>query len=162
MTRSPWLWFAAALFVIATGCGGGGAGVGVTNSSGGSGGIGSGLARVTGRIITSGTAIGIQGLRVTFHSSNGAMLGQAVSGADGTFQADIAPTATSFNLDPASITSAYHRYFIYGTASYAPNIDSCRAPLPSLTVGQATALPGGNIRVPLSVEPPPPPPTGCS
>lgn len=165
MVRSPWIWFATLLAMIVIGCGGGGTGTGTTGgttalTTGGT--SGGNTALVSGKVLTSGTAIGIAGLVLTFHAADGTVLATATTQADGTFAGNVPPNATSFNIDPASMGTAYHRYFIYGTKSYAPTFANCRAPLPPLTVGQSISLPGGNIQVPLSIEPPPPPPTGCS
>ncbi|MBV6457684.1 MAG: hypothetical protein HONBIEJF_00801 [Fimbriimonadaceae bacterium] len=169
MIRSPWVWFAALFALIVIGCGGGGSGTGSTGGStslttGGNntGGTGGNTTQISGKVITSGTAIGIQGLVVTFHAADGSVIASATTQADGTFAANVPPNAVTFSIDPASFGSSYHKYFIYGTASYAPNFLNCRAPLPPLTVGQSISLPGGDIKVPLSIEPPPPPPTGCS
>jgi len=171
MIRSPWVWFAALLALLVIGCGGGGSGTGTTGgttslttggtNTGGSTGGGN-TTQISGKVITSGTAIGIQGLVLTFHAADGSVLATATSQADGTFIANVPPNAVTFSIDPASFGTSYHKYFVYGTASYAPNFANCRAPLPPLTAGQSISLPGGNIQVPLSIEPPPPPPTGCS
>ncbi len=116
---------------------------------------------VTGQVHREGTTTGVPNIVVAFYNSAGSELGRATTGADGRFSASVPVAAVRFHLIPNSLTPIYYAQYTYVGLRYTALVLSCSAPLPVLSAGNTTALPGG-IDVNLASDPPPPPPNGCS
>lgn len=153
-------------FALLIGCGGGGGGGGGGGSTGCSEPAANGtpgLATVTGRVVVESTGVGIGSVQVQFFNASGTQVATISTDSCGYFVARVPSNSVRFHLNPTSLSSsAYYRQYTYGGKRYSALIATCTAPLPALTDGTVTRLPGGNIFVPATTGPPPPPPNGCS
>ena len=130
---------------------------------------------VTGKVLDS-NLVPIPFAEVVFEDSTDTQVGAVVTGVDGTFTASVPVTAVRFNLVPSTLpitanpssvpSTAYFRYFTYGSGTYNPLNTACSAPIISLTSGQTNVLPNQIIvmaATTLSGAPnTPPPPPGCT
>ncbi|HVL39835.1 MAG TPA: hypothetical protein VM328_10645 [Fimbriimonadaceae bacterium] len=129
----------AACVLIGAGCGGGGGGGGVTPPPGDA----------------------VEGAVIAFYDTNGVEVARATTDVNGNYSVSVPTTARRFHLLPEGLpTSQYYRSYSFQGRVYAPLIDTCRAPLPTLPSGGIITL--ANISVPKVTGPPPPPPTGCT
>lgn len=117
-------------------------------------------ATVTGRVVRSGTQLGVQGIIVAFYNSNGSEVARVTTIADGSFSKVVPISARRFHLISSSIPAAYYKAFSYAGTRYSPLVPTCSVPLPALTAGQNYNMPV-SVMLPSSTEPPPPPPNGC-
>lgn len=154
------------LLAVLIGCGGGGGGGGGGGSTGScspppASGI-PGLATVTGRVVVESTGVGIAAVQVLFFNAAGTQVATSTTDACGYLVARVPSNAVRFHLNPTSLSAAaYYRQYTYNALRYSALIATCTAPLPALTDGAVTPLPGGSIFVPATTGPPPPPPNGC-
>lgn len=105
----------------------------------------------------------VAGVVVSFYNSQGTVIAQTVSGADGSFISNVPQAADQFSANPSAVTyPGYFEEYAYGSYYYSSTSSSCFTPLPTLTNGKSTALPNQIVLFP-SNDPnsPPPPPTGC-
>lgn len=122
--------------------------------------IAANLATLKGRVQQNDTSGGIAGVVIDFYDIGGTVVGTATTPSSGNFTLAISPTAVTFQVRPASISSGYYKAYKYNTKHYAPLVLSCRGPIPALTAGTTT-----NLVTPIvlsrTYEAPPPPPDGC-
>ncbi len=119
-----------------------------------------GVATVTGRILRSGSSLGLANIVVEFRDNTGATVATATSNSSGNFSAAVPTAAVRFHLRNSTMPAGYYKQFNYDSMRYATTIATCSAPLPALTEGQSSAL-NTNITVAPTSQPPPPPPNGC-
>lgn len=122
-------------------------------------------ARVTGTLTTGAgnstdPALPVAGGIIVFYNEAGTTeLGRAVTAHNGTFRAVVPVTARRYTVQVGA-GSTYHQTFSVGSSGYVGNESTCYAPVPTLTNGVTTALPG-SIRLYRKALGPPPPPSGC-
>lgn len=117
-------------------------------------------ANVVGRVIRSGSTVGIANVVVRFYTSTGTQVGQATTNSTGNFSVVLPTTAARFHLIDSPALTGYYRQYNYNSQSYSILIPDCRAPLPALSPGSSVNLPT-TISLPPNSGPPPPPPSGC-
>ncbi|MBI5706526.1 MAG: hypothetical protein HZC36_06005 [Armatimonadetes bacterium] len=117
-------------------------------------------ATLKGRVQQNDTAGGISGVVIDFYNIGGTVIGTATTNASGNFTLAIDPSAVTFQLRPASISSGYYKAYKYNVKHYTPLELACRAPIPTLTAGTTTNL-ATPIVLSRTYEAPPPPPDGC-
>lgn len=115
---------------------------------------------VAGKVYVDGTTIGVSGIVVQFFNSGGAEVARATTNASGSFSAQVPTSARRFHLLATSFSASYYKAYEYRTIRYTPLVNTCTAPLPSLSAGATANLPGSIFLSPVS-GPPPPPPNGC-
>jgi hypothetical protein len=112
---------------------------------------------------------GVSGVKVKFYNDAGGLVGQATTGSDGVYRANLPTTATGFTIDietadPGS-NPIYYRQFDYtppgreDALSYLNGELNCRASIPALTLGATTQI--SPIVLAARASGPPPPPSGC-
>lgn len=122
-------------------------------------------AGVTG-VVRDANSVGIPYVLVLFYSSAGNFLTEAVTSANGSFHANVPPSAAKFTVNieladpPVNGQTIFYREFDYGTASYLDGQTSCLTKLPAISVGTTTPLPN-DIVLDAQISGPPPAPTGC-
>ncbi|AIE86456.1 hypothetical protein [Fimbriimonas ginsengisoli] len=112
---------------------------------------------------------GIPRVSISFYNSSNALVGKALTGAQGTFRANLAPTATRFTIDIEASDPGnnpiYYRQFSYtppsssGALDYLEGGTSCLASMPAITSGSTVQL--SDITLIDRASGPPPPPSGC-
>ena len=120
---------------------------------------------VTGTVIDS-NGNPAPGVTVNFFNSLGTKISSATTAQNGSLWASVPATATSFNLDKSTLSTAlYFKSFVFGPHRYTALIATCNAPLPALTTGVTTNLSVITIDAAITLgqhNAPPPPPDGCS
>ncbi len=117
-------------------------------------------ATIIGHVRQDGTQIGIPNVIVAFYNGSGSEVNRATTQADGSFSLQVPTSARRFHVIASSISSSYYKAYTYSTLRYSALINTCTAPLPTLTAGQVLNLPSF-IDLPSTGDPPPPPPNGC-
>ncbi|MDX2064537.1 MAG: hypothetical protein SFX74_02220 [Fimbriimonadaceae bacterium] len=121
---------------------------------------GGAVARVRGQVRNDDNQ-GVPGVRVATYTSGGTVTGGMFTGSNGSFQLNVPTTTTGFLLDMETIVSRYYNQFGYGSNEYSVVCPDFRAPVPALTNGVTTALPGTPIITRKVAGTPPPPPPDC-
>lgn len=109
----------------------------------------------------------VPGVVVILEDGAGAEVSRTTSAGDGRIYAATPTTATKFTLLSSSVnTTVYNQFFTYLSKGYSTLIGTCVAPLPALTLGVTTNLPGNVALYAIrnsggTLNPPPPPPNGC-
>lgn len=116
---------------------------------------------VTGRVVQDGTTTGISGIQVAFYNSGGSELARTTTTVNGTFSTNVPTSAKRFHLVNSSIGSNWYKQYTYGSLRYSTLIESCTAPLPTLSAGQTSPL-SSDIELQSTNDSPPPPPNGCA
>lgn|GEM_PF-6466628 len=133
------------------------------------------LATVTGTVIDSNSTP-IPFAQILFFDNTQTQVAAAYAGLDGTFTANVPVTAERFDIAPGSLpsnansttipSSAYIKYFTYGSGTYNPLSFACAAPVPVLTDSTVTALPSQIVVLAAAtlggVPNTPPPPPNCT
>ena len=95
-----------------------------------------------------------------FYTEDGSTeVGRAITTSNGSFRASVPTTARRVTVLIAD-GSAYHKTFSIGSNGYVGDLNTCYAPVPTLTNGTTTAL-SDEIRLYRKALGPPPPPSGC-
>lgn len=118
-------------------------------------------ASVYGRVIDSSVFSGIQGAIFDFKTGS-TNVASATTIPTGHFMAAVPPAADFFSIRANSVSNAFYKSYTYDGLRYTmlTSPEVCRAPLPTLAVGTASAF-STNVVVAVASGPPPPPPNGC-
>jgi hypothetical protein len=105
----------------------------------------------------------IAGVTIDFYDSSGTLQAQTLSGADGSFIANVPTKAVSFAADSSALTvPSYYTEYAFNNFYYSTTTQACYTPLPTLAVGVKTTLSSPIVVIPNNNSGgPPPPPTGC-
>ncbi|HWD41752.1 MAG TPA: hypothetical protein VG944_23120 [Fimbriimonas sp.] len=105
----------------------------------------------------------LPGLTIDFFSSSQKLIGTAVTGLDGSFQANVPMTAKTFAPDLSSLSDTYTSVYAYGDGTYSMTVNTptnhCVPALPALKSGSNVPLANAVVLYPLDVNNPPPAPT---
>lgn len=116
------------------------------------------------RVQVNNSSAGIAGVVVKFLNSSGTTVAQVPTGPDGSYQANVPTSATSFIVDLAALPTTFYNQFTYGDLDYtAEPGDSglCSVPLPALSEGASITLDDAIGYARSSSSPPAPPVSGC-
>jgi hypothetical protein len=160
-----------ALFALLLGCGGGGGGGsstnGTTNAS--TTGFTSGQTNaqagdtILGQLVRGGTPI--PNTTVRFYDNSNVFLASDVTNVDGYFSTAVGTNATRMDVDGQPMVGIHYVSFVYNSLVFQASTTNpsftCKVPLPAITPGVLTPMPGGQFQFFVDSSPPPPPPTGC-
>jgi len=120
-----------------------------------------GVATVTGKVVRSGSSLGLANVIIEFRDAGGATVATVTTNGSGNFSAGVPTTATRFHVRNSTVPSGYYKQYTYDGLRYTTLETTCSAPLPSLSEGTSTAL-ASEIAFSPTSNPPPPPPNGCT
>jgi hypothetical protein len=100
------------------------------------------------------------GVPIMFYSPSGSVVGETLTGFDGSFIGEVPATSTGFEVD-LSAFGQYVNEYGYASQNYSSGVSGCVSPLPQISTGAVANLTTNVVAYVKDSNSPPPPPDGC-